>query len=55
MILRKVSIRGFRSVRELQELHIDQFVTVLIGANDHGKTNLLDAIRALNTDYEYEL
>lgn len=48
MILRKIAVAGFRSVRDAQVLHIDQFVTILIGANDHGKTNLLAAISALN-------
>lgn len=52
LLLDRVSITGFRSIREKQDLHIDQFVTVLIGANDHGKTNLLEAVRALNDDYE---
>jgi len=50
MKLTKIEIEGFRSVRECQTLHIDPSVTVLIGANDHGKTNLLEAIRCINGD-----
>jgi predicted ATP-dependent endonuclease of OLD family len=52
LILKKISIRNFRSLRETQDFHTDQFVTVLIGANDHGKTNLLGAMIALNDDYD---
>lgn len=51
MKLERVVIRGFRSVRDRAELVIDGGVTVLIGANDHGKSNLLSAILALNLDY----
>ena len=50
MKLTKVEIEAFRSIRKCQTLHIDPTVTVLIGANDHGKTNLLEAIRCLNSD-----
>lgn len=52
MILDRVTITGFRSISGTQDVFVDQFVTVLIGANDHGKTNLLEAIRALNDDYK---
>lgn len=52
MRLTKVTIEGFRSIKQRIEVPIDKAVTVLLGANDHGKTNLLDAIRTLNDDYE---
>jgi predicted ATPase len=51
VILKSVEVKGFRSFRESQTCHIDRFVTVLIGANDHGKSNLLRAINALNGDF----
>jgi predicted ATP-dependent endonuclease of OLD family len=54
VILRRISVEGFRSIRSSQDLQVDQFVTVLIGANDHGKTNLLAAMNALNDDFEIE-
>ena len=50
MKLRQIRIEGFRSVKENINLIVDPKVTILIGANDHGKTNLLEAIRALNAD-----
>jgi hypothetical protein len=50
MKLRLVRIHGFRSVKEKVKLFIDPKVTILIGANDHGKTTLLEAVRRLNAD-----
>jgi predicted ATPase len=50
MKLKQVRVDGFRSVKEQVRLFIDPKVTILIGANDHGKTTLLDAIRCLNED-----
>ncbi len=50
MKLKKVLISNFRSVKNTVTVVIDQSTTVLIGANDHGKTNILDAIQCLNTD-----
>lgn len=53
MILNKVLIRGFRSVKDPCNLIIDNRITILIGANDHGKSNLLSSINALNGDPEF--
>ena len=53
MILRQVTIDGFRSIKRKLPLLVDQSVTILIGANDHGKTNLLEAIRCLNEDRKF--
>ena len=50
MKLKQVRVDGFRSVKERIKLFIDPKVTILIGANDHGKTTLLDAIGCLNDD-----
>jgi hypothetical protein len=36
------------------DVSLDSRVTVLLGANDHGKSNLLDAIRHLNSDDAFE-
>lgn len=48
MKLKQVQVDGFRSVKEKLNLFIDPKVTILIGANDHGKTTLLEAIRCVN-------
>lgn len=50
MILRKVTVSRFRSIRNSCEVAVDGRVTVLLGANDHGKSNLLLAISHLNYD-----
>lgn len=50
MKLRKLVMTGFRSVKSEQTLLVDERVTILIGANDHGKSNLLEAIQCLNDD-----
>lgn len=50
MKLKHVTISGFRSVKGTENLLIDDKVTILIGANDHGKSNLLEAILRLNDD-----
>ncbi len=50
MHLREVQIEGFRSIRAKETVTIDPAVTVLIGANDHGKTNILLALASLNDD-----
>ncbi len=48
MQLAKAVVDGYRSIRAPLEFHVDPRVTVVLGANDHGKTNLLDALVHLN-------
>ena len=43
MRLPKLKVRNYMSVNGECELPIDSRVSVLIGANDHGKSNLLRA------------
>lgn len=45
-MLKKISIRGFKSVHNLQDLETGQ-VNVFIGANGSGKSNLLEAFGML--------
>jgi predicted ATP-dependent endonuclease of OLD family len=54
MRLVKVSVEGYRSIRGRLEITLDPRVTVLLGANDHGKTNFLAALRHLNADSRFE-
>lgn len=48
MKLIRAEIEGYRSVREKVELFVEPNVTVVLGPNDHGKTNLITALRHLN-------
>lgn len=50
MRLTRVIITGFRSIQKTEEVILDRKINVLIGANDHGKTNILYAIKCLNDD-----
>ena len=54
MRLNSVKIEGFRSIKESLTLHCDPRVTVVLGANDHGKSNILEAIRYLNADQKFD-
>lgn len=53
MLVSRVLIKAFRSIFELN-LPIDPKVTVLIGANESGKTNLLRAIEAFKPDVPFD-
>src|SRR5664279_2624637 len=55
MRLSSVQITGYRSFFDTVTLHLDPSVTIIIGANDHGKTNLLDAISHLNAEKVFEV
>jgi len=50
MKLKHVIVTGFKSMKSTVDLLIDDNVTIMIGANDHGKSNLLEAILRLNPD-----
>ncbi len=54
MRLSSVEIAGYRSFSKRVTLHFDSTVTIIIGANDHGKTNLLEALTHLNKDTEFD-
>lgn len=48
MLLTKATICGYKSFRKRTELPISDRTTVLIGPNDHGKSNALLAIDCIN-------
>ena len=50
MKLKKVIVTGFKSIKGTEPLIIDKKTTIFIGANDHGKSNLLHAALCLNDD-----
>lgn len=56
MVLKRISIQDFLSIRaqnvqfgEQINVDLDKKVTILLGANDHGKSNILRALCCLNT------
>src|SRR5712691_1427153 len=54
MRLVRIDIEGYRSVAARVALHLDPNVTVILGANDHGKSNLLEALTHLNSDKKFD-
>ncbi len=52
MLISSVHIKAFRSIFELT-LPVDQKVTVMIGANESGKTNILRAIESFRPDFPF--
>jgi predicted ATP-dependent endonuclease of OLD family len=50
MQLKQVKITGYRSIRNETTLFVEPNVTVILGPNDHGKTNCLNALLHLNDD-----
>jgi predicted ATP-dependent endonuclease of OLD family len=53
MEIEKVRIQNFRSIKDSNEVNIDDKVTSLIGKNDNGKTNFLKALEFFNKEYKY--
>ena len=50
MKLLKVEIEAYKSITNKLELVVEPNITVVLGPNDHGKTNILSAIAHLNAD-----
>lgn len=50
MLLTSATMSGFKSFRKRTKLPISDRTTILIGPNDHGKTNALFAIDRLNAE-----
>lgn len=48
MVLKSLVIEDFLSIRGKIEISFDQRVTILLGANDHGKSNILRALSCMN-------
>lgn len=50
MLLTKAIVSSFRTIATPQEIDIDPRITVLIGANESGKTNLLQAMQCFSLE-----
>lgn len=53
MKFKKVTIQDYRSIKKL-ELPIDEHLTTLVGANEHGKSNILEAIAMLDVKRSFD-
>lgn len=53
MRIKKFIIQNFRSIKNSGEVNLEPEITVLIGKNESGKTNILKALESFNSDYEY--
>jgi len=49
MRLAKISIKDFRSIKNIHELDISSPVSAFVGANEHGKSNILRALHAFSS------
>lgn len=54
MKLKKATIKDFRSVVGIMDLFIDDKITTLVGANEHGKSNVIQALKFLDTSIPFE-
>ncbi|HDQ45345.1 MAG TPA: hypothetical protein ENN17_07610 [bacterium] len=52
MIISRVHIKAFKSIRELV-VPLDRKVTVLIGPNESGKTNILKAVESFHSELKF--
>lgn len=50
MVLKRLKIQDYLSIRGTVSLDIDPRVSILLGANDHGKSNILRALCCLNRE-----
>jgi hypothetical protein len=48
MLLTRLEITNFLSIKGTMPIDLDKKVTIMLGSNDHGKSNVLRAIRHLN-------
>jgi len=53
MQLTDIQIKNFRSIKDIT-LTLDDRTKIFIGINESGKTNVLDAISAINEDFDFE-
>lgn len=50
MYLSRLRVAGFKSIRGEVDLTVDRNMTIILGANDHGKSNLISVLQHLNRD-----
>jgi len=53
MKLKKALVQNYKSIVNSGEIDIDTRLTIVIGKNEQGKSNLLRALESFNDDYKY--
>jgi len=53
MDLKEITIHGFKKFEDKTHIKIDTFLTALIGANESGKSSILEALECWNTKQEF--
>ena len=53
MKIKKFRIRNFRSIIDSGEVSLDRKITLLIGKNEQGKTNILRGLESFDREYKY--
>jgi len=53
MKLKNAQVEGYRSIRKHLQVFVEPTVTVVLGPNDHGKTNMMNALLHLNRDSSF--
>ena len=54
MELKKIEIHGFRSIEEMEILFDNTNYKILVGKNESGKSNILNALNLLSGDVKFE-
>jgi predicted ATP-dependent endonuclease of OLD family len=55
MRIKKVSIKNYRSIVEINSLYLQDDLTTLVGANEHGKSNVLSSLLFIEPDSRFVL
>lgn len=50
----RISIKNFRSIHEISNLDLEKDITTIVGANEHGKSNILRAISFLDVKVNFD-
>ncbi len=54
MRIKSINTENFRSIKKAENISLEKDITVFIGKNESGKTNVLKALESLNRDYQYK-
>lgn len=52
--IESVQVRNFRSIINSGEINVDPKISTLVGPNEAGKTNFLEALKGFRTDKQYD-